>query len=383
VEGKLGSLAFDFSIVHCFVALLVVALSLPTSVCAADVAGDVGGETARFRIVLFTCVYERAQLTEFVLEHYAGLATPLAAEDAVDLDIFITGSDAATTAPLAARFGAAYADFPNSPLGAKHNSGLAALRDHHTAADAPLPHAVVIVGSDDLLNRRFFTLTRDRMQDPSRAAPLLLLGLRDLYLYDLSAAATGGRLAYTKGYRRFADPLAATVGCGRVFAWPLLQFLDWTLWDGERERSLDQSTVRRVAEALAQVGGGVAAAAEAVMGAEDGVVAVDVKTGGLPGGRNIWSYDDIISAVGAKGKLHRFRSVGAAPFFDEHFGVGFEADALRPLLRRMLAASEHAAVADGSEETDGGLCDSGCGKLSASAAAGGPQAALASTCSLK
>lgn len=342
VEGKLARLLI----------VLALCLKLAVSVASANVLGaaadgdDPG--SARFRIVLFTCVYGRAQLTEFVLAHYAGLVGKLAAEDHVDLHIFITGSNAATTAPLAARFGAAHADFPNSPLGAKHNSGIAALRDHHTAATAPLPHAVVVIGSDDLLNRRFFTLARERFLNSSRAEPLQLLGVRDLYLYDLAAAAKGGRLAYTKGYRRFADPLAATVGCGRVFAWPLLERLGWELWDGERERSLDQSTVRRVAAAL---GGDVVAAAEAVMGAEHGVVAVDVKTGGLAGGRNIWSYDDIISAVGAKGKLYRFRSVPAAIFFDEHFGAGFEGDALRPLLDRMIAANlDTAGEQDGNDD---------------------------------
>jgi hypothetical protein len=314
--------------------LPIPSLALSCLLLAAAAAAADDPAPARFHIVLFTCIYERPLLTEFVLRHYAGLAAPLAAEDAVDLDLFITGSDASTTAPLAARVGATHANFPNSPLGAKHNAGLAALRDHYVARGGPPPHAVVIVGSDDLLNRRFFTVARARMTDATRGAPLQLLGLRDLYLYDLAAAASGGRLAHTRGYRRSTDPLAATVGCGRVFSWPLLERLRWTLWDGERDRSLDQSTVRRVADAL---GGQVAAVAEAVAGAAMGVVAVDVKTGGLVGGRNIWSYDDIVGAGGRKGRLHPFRAVASAPFFDEHFGPGFEADQLRPLLARMLA----------------------------------------------
>lgn len=315
-----------------------------------------GGESSgirvdgMFHVVVFTCIFGREQLTDFVLGYYADLAQSLAADDHIQLNLFITGSDAASTASLASRYGAHFAVFPNSPLGAKHNGGILALRDHFLSTNHPLPHGVVIIGSDDLLNHRFFTMTRDRMSDASRAAPLQLLGVRDLYLYDLSAAASGGRLAYTKGYRSFSDALAATVGCGRVFTWALLERMDWQLWDGERERSLDQSTVRRVRAAL---GAELENVAEAVVGRDVGVVAVDVKTGGIEGGTNIWSYNDIVTAVGPKGKLHRFREVESKPFFDEYFGENFEETTLQPLLARMRSLGKKDSEGNSSDYLDG------------------------------
>lgn len=345
MEGELGGArrrAVHLPLLALLGALLLCAL-LPAA--AAD-----DSARPRVHLVLFTCVHGRAHLTDFVLGHYAHLSAALAADDDIDLDLFVTGSDAAETSRLAERHGAAHAVFPNSPLGAKHNRGLAALRDRYSAANTP-PHAVVIIGSDDLLNRAFFLFAAARLGAPD---PPLVLGLRDLYLYDLASAASGGRLAYTRGYRAPADPLAATVGCGRVFAWPLLERLRWELWDGSRDRSLDQSTVRRVAAALGT--DGVAAATHAVRGSDFGVVAVDVKTASLAAGRNIWSYDDIISAGGAK--LHRFRAVPSASFFDAHFGIGFEAEALRPLLDRMLAAAPQAGGGrDGATvDIDSGTC---------------------------
>lgn len=327
---------------------LFIVASICTRSLAVDGVSAMGGGTIsklselptaakdqRFHFVVFTCIYGRPDLTDFVLSHYASIRRGLAEQQQIDLDIFLTGSSAEETEAHAKKVGAAFAIFPNSPLGAKHNAGLAAMRQMY-AGSARTPDAVVVIGSDDLLNAGYFVMTRSRLLD---APHLEVLGVRDLYLYDLAT----GRLVYTKGYRRFATPLAGTIGCGRVFKWALLERMEWVLWDGERDRSLDQSTVRRVSAAL---GDEVSELSEAVMGNEAGAVALDVKTGGMPGGRNIWSFNDIISAVGPKGTLHRFRDVDPTPFFDAVFALGFEADQLAPLRIRM-------AVEGGEEDSEG------------------------------
>jgi hypothetical protein len=270
-------------------------------------SGDAAAQP--FHMVVFTCIYGRPLLTDFVLGHYASLRGSLALNHAITLDIFIVGSDAVATAAHAEQVGAGYAVYPNSPLGAKHNAGLAALRDFHTSNSATRPEVVLVIGSDDVLNAAFFVAARDAMasQDASD-----VLGLRDLYLYELAT----GRLVYTRGYRNESGRkgLGMTVGCGRVFSWALLDRMNWTLWEGARERSLDQSTVALVSAIGARIlpldgGSGDGSFAG------PGPAAIDVKTGGLAGGCNIWTFDAIVGATGSQGPLHAFQDVDATTTF--------------------------------------------------------------------
>jgi hypothetical protein len=337
MEGELG-----WSAVFLFSLFLVLSVNIAVCTEVADNAGtrDIleNPPSSKFHMVLFTCIYGRPKLTTFILDYYASIRESLAHDENIKLDIFIAGSDPHTTAPLAARVGAGHADHPNSPLGAKHNSGLKSLRDWYltgtynsSASVSARPDVVVVIGSDDLLNRNFFLMARNRMAAPmteKSSAVLDVLGLRDLHIYELSSR----RLMYSKGYRKFNDPLDATIGCGRVFRWTMLERMNWTLWDGSRERSLDQSTVRLVANALGEE---LLDKAEAVLGFAEGVAAVDIKTGDLAGGRNIWSFDDLVAAVGRNGRLHRFRMEDDVDMFERFYWPGFATTKLAALRKEM------------------------------------------------
>lgn len=312
-----------------------------------------GEDGTPFHAVLFTCVYGRETLTEYVLRYYAGVREALLENHGMVLDMFVTGSDNQTTPILARRHGAAFADHPNSPLGAKHNLGLASMRDHYIRCDeGPCfhPDVVIIVGSDDILNEAFFVHVRNAFRRRPMSQPLHAVGLRDLYVMDLASQ----RLAYTRGYRTYTSPLDATIGCGRVYTWELLAQMSWKLWDDDRERSLDQSSVRRVAALL---GPEVSTACVALSGRKHGLAAVDIKTSGFQTGTNIWSFDDLISAVGKKGRLYPFKHIDEPNrALDEHFGTDFTTEWIQKLRAAMVrldtekATSEECKAADSRSE---------------------------------
>ena len=252
-----------------------------------------------FGVVVYICVWQRPQLTNFVLSHFHSLRSPLR-ERNIDLQLFIAGSENSTIA-TASRFDAGHIIVPNSPLGAKHEKGLQAIREHfkkqmQAGTRSFLPHAVTVFGSDDVVNEQFFILMKKLMFDHWNACHVL--GLRDLYFMDLKTK----RLVYTRGYRSFQTPLAGTLGCGRVYSWKLLETLNWRLWDPDRERGLDQSATRNVLRRLSMVG----EISRALVGKEEGVAAIDIKTDSFTRGRNIWGFDQVVKAVGKNGRFHEF-----------------------------------------------------------------------------
>lgn len=303
--------------------------------------------------VLFACIHERLALTRLVLRHYARMRDEFLVSNNIKLLLFVTGSDPVSTQGIADEVNAAFSIYPNSPLGAKHNAGLRAIRSwctpmHQDAAqdasvmgrrvhcDGPV-NGVIVIGSDDILNGRYFLEIRSRLEDNNANISLDAVGVRDLHIYDLAT----DRLAYTRGYRKRSAGMSSTIGCGRVFTWSLLERMRWELWDDEKDRGLDQSCVRRIESYL-----GTAAFRNcvAIMGRSNGIVVVDIKSAGLDGGRNIWNFDDIVSAVGSKGPLHRFRFVQAESFFSKEFGDQFAAE-LAALRQEMMQQSPDSATA--------------------------------------
>ncbi len=278
-----------------------------------------------FSVVLYMCVWKRPLLTAFVLRHYTDMRNELK-RDGIHLHVFIAGSDAAQTKAQANTYNADYIVVPNRPLGTKHNRGLQAIRDRYHGSTPP--DAVVVSGSDDVLNAQFFRVIRGKMSGPF---PQHIVGLADVHFFDLNST----RLVHTAGYRVSRTPLAATVGCGRAFSWFMLETLKWELWDWDRDRSLDASSMRRILRAVPQI----AEISTAVNGLQEGVIAVDVKTDAFEKGANIWRFDQIIA--GAKsGPLHEFVDRDARFTLNQALGESFFEDQIMDLRKRMAAGQE-------------------------------------------
>ena len=150
------------------------------------------------------------------------------------------------------------------------------------------------------------------MTNPSNK--IHVVGLRDLFFYDIASE----RLAYTRGYRVAKTQVAATIGLGRTLSKSVLHAMNWTLWDPERNRGLDQSAVRRLMQNII----GIDEVSTALVGREEGVFAVDIKTKDA-GGTNIWGFDSVIQAVGQNGRFYEFEEVNSGVEFDRAFGTAF------------------------------------------------------------
>lgn len=220
------------------------------------------GTLPRLRISLLTCVWQRPELTDFVLGCYAALRDEL--KDGMELDLLAAGSEGAASRRRVERHGFRYVECGNRPLGRKWNVGLAALRSSS-------PDAVAIVGSDDLLNARYFELVAAGLRRGYD-----LFGLMDLFYLDLRSET----LVHWPGYHNVR--IGETVGLGRCLSRRLLDRFDWCLWEDDLDSALDRSMTSRVLPVVSQSGDFRSAAFRC---REFGVSAIDVKSD-----VNIWSF---------------------------------------------------------------------------------------------
>ncbi len=223
-----------------------------------------GEPSARLRLAVLTCLWRRPALTDIVLGWYATLQGLV--RDEMDLALYAVGSEGEASRTLAERHGFHYVEWENRPLGEKWNAGLGAMRD----ADID---AVVIVGSDDLIDERLMRWYAQEMRAGNR-----LLGLLDLYFFH---AASGDAVRW-KGYSEHRR--GETAGLGRCIHRAYLEALDWKLWEDRLEKGLDGSMYRRLATLLSTLPDEPPAVS--LWCGDSGMVAADVKTG-----TNIWSFD--------------------------------------------------------------------------------------------
>lgn len=217
-------------------------------------------------LTLLTCAWGRPALTERVLDYYTRLRIP-----GVRLTGVCVVSPEDPDPPAVPEWWRTV-EAPNSPLGSKFNAGTAAIERER-------PDAVVILGSDDLLNARYFERVAEHLH-----AGADFISLRDAHFYDLAA----GRL-----YR--ASP--ARPGAGRCLSASLIERLDWRLWQDSREERLDSSMSRRLRSVP------LAAYRRVEMRDADAVL-LDVKTES-----NMWT----VASFG-KGKLRLHRGASALPY---------------------------------------------------------------------
>lgn len=294
---------------------------------AATSVHAVGGNavsSSPFVVVLYMCIWKRPLLTRFVLRHYVSLQKPLLEDHGIELRIFIAGSDNIETALLASTYNVDFVVVPNRPLGAKHNRGLRAIRDYYREIGLSVGDVVAISGSDDIINGHFFVHVKHLFLEKH----MHIVGLKDVHFMELNTT----RLLYTKGYRSARNPVGDTVGCGRVFSWAILDTLDWTLWDWDRDSSLDQSSVRRILQSVPQI----AEISTAIPGNDRGIVAIDIKTDAFEKGANIWRFDQIVAGSKNKGPLHTFEERDSKHVLEDTFGDEFFEQHILDLRERML-----------------------------------------------
>lgn len=101
-----------------------------------------------FQVVVFTCIWKRPTLTEFVLGHYAKMAEGLRTDGSgIAIELFIVGSEGDMSRRIAEKYQAKYLEYKNEPLGEKHNAGLRAVGDSFPHLDALVVVSRVGLGS--------------------------------------------------------------------------------------------------------------------------------------------------------------------------------------------------------------------------------------------
>jgi len=182
------------------------------------------------KIVLYTCVWKRSELTKIVLSYYATLKTKLS--DKIQLYLLAVGSEGEKSRQLCESCGFDYLEYPNEPLSSKWEYGL----NHCVNYD---PDAVIIVGSDDLVSQNLIEFYDDKLREG-----LVCMGLKNAYFFN----AITQQLFLWKGYdssdvRRFGE----TTGLGRCLSRILLDKLNFSVWkDIKINSTLDKVMSQRL-----------------------------------------------------------------------------------------------------------------------------------------
>lgn len=184
------------------------------------------------RIGILTTIWMRPELTEIVLSYYEWLQNQLKGE--IDIVLVAVGSEGSESRALSEQNGFNYFEFPNLPLSSKWNYGLKQCSNYEL-------DAVVIVGSDDLLDKQLFYRYDQfiRMGFP-------FIGLRDGYFFNTNLA----ELLHWKGYyysNNLSERFGETVGMGRCYSRELLEHINYDLWgDSKIDKGLDNFATKRL-----------------------------------------------------------------------------------------------------------------------------------------
>ena len=222
------------------------------------------------KIGILTTLWKRHDLERIVLEYYRDLDI-----DGVEFLLCAVGSEGKVTKTLAKESGWNYVEFPNSPLGAKHNAGMQWFRDKKI-------DFILIIGSDDLMNVKLIETMCNHY-----AAGKHSVSLEEFYILDDDGC----------HYAQRGFP-----GAGKMLSKSALEKCHYSAWPFDVERKLDGALTNRM------IGLGIHNKYIKDC-AEKGIVLVDVKTSD-----NMWSLADLRRAWG-----DRFTSVDGEALIQKNF----------------------------------------------------------------
>ena len=115
------------------------------------------------RVGIVSAMWQRLELTDLVFSHIADMKAAVA--PFMELLPVVAGSEGDASRAVAEQNVFSYREVENLPLGAKWNAALSLLRDQDV-------DGVVILGSDDLLNERFFHVLKTLVDEGCQLAGL-------------------------------------------------------------------------------------------------------------------------------------------------------------------------------------------------------------------
>ena len=189
-------------------------------------------KTDMFKITILTCVWKRPELTKCVLEYYRDLKEILKKE--VHIDLLAIGSEGNESKILCEKSGFDYVESKNKPLSDKWEIGINSCKKYDS-------DAVVIVGSDDLLSIETLLFLVGKIREG-----LLLVGLKDMYLYDSILRKLYHWQGYANDSKQSMNRGLESIGMGRCISKKLLELVNYSIWKHMKiNKGLDGAMTRK------------------------------------------------------------------------------------------------------------------------------------------
>lgn len=162
------------------------------------------------QIGILTCRWQRKEVFELFAKGLRRLC------DTFGATALVVGNDKSSCE------GFYYLDYPNDPLGTKHNAGMKAFKKLN-------PDYVMFMGSDDFITNDTMRYILDRCDEGFD-----VIGMRDCYFYDSPT----DRLGYWGGFE-VAHRKGESMGMCRTLSRRVLDLLHWEPWYGPANAGLD------------------------------------------------------------------------------------------------------------------------------------------------
>jgi len=156
-----------------------------------------------------------------VLRHYCDVREALAGK--IDLCLLAVGSEGEASRSICEGNGFAYVEHANDPVSLKWN---AVIRE----ARALEPEGVVLVNSDDLVQKNVFDVYLDRLDQGFD-----YFGLRGTHFFDLATLQVGTWPGYEASYMKYR--IGEPAGCARCFSRKVLDSTGFRLWPKVPQKS--------------------------------------------------------------------------------------------------------------------------------------------------
>lgn len=254
-------------------------------------------------------MWGRLELTDIVFANIAGIRQNMASF--MDIVPVVAGSEGEASRSVAEKNGFSYVEVENHPLGSKWNAALSLLRDRNV-------DGVVILGSDDLVNERYFHVLKELLDQGC-----LLAGLDTFFVLE----SQNGRLMEWMGY--LPPRQGESIGAGRFLHRKLLELMKWHLWEDGLHEGLDKSMWGLLRGAAAR--NGLNFSPITINSRAEGIVLTDVK-----GSTQITGLETLALSSGS------MRMIGTPRYFLEQAYGKYLAQrlvSLSPALAKMSSTS--------------------------------------------
>lgn len=171
------------------------------------------------KLAVILPIYKRHNLTRLCLEWLRLQQLKFG------FDVFVAGSEGNVSRDLVNEFGFNYIEVLNNPLSDKLNA---------LAKECGSYDGMILTGSDDFISDSVFEL----YQSIDTSKPVLY-GFDDAHIFCTKSSKLATGIPYGK---------KMTIGVGRMFTGKLLKELDCKPWNESRNRGLDTSSSKNVAE---------------------------------------------------------------------------------------------------------------------------------------